>query len=132
MPIVGYNSGNFYVVELNVLQHVQRSSDSTLPSSRAMLQDNACTLPTEFSHSKITKAMIIFTRSILGICVCLSLAVEAAPAAVRQTFMVSAQVVAVDCTARPVKVKACAPVVVTTEAPQIGTVKTPATTVLYY
>lgn len=92
----------------------------------------ACTLPTEFSHSKITKAMIIFMRGILGICVCLSLAVEAAPAAVRQTFMVTAQVVAVDCTARPVKIKACAPVVVTIETPETGTVKTPVTTMLYY
>ena len=76
--------------------------------------------------------MITFLRGILGICVCLSLAVEATPSAVRQTFMVSAQVVAVDCTARPVKIKACAPVVVTTEMPQTGNVKTPAATVLFY
>ena len=76
--------------------------------------------------------MITFMRGILGICVCLSLAVDAAPAAVRQTFIVTAQVVAVDCTARPVKIKACAPVVVTTETPQTGNVKTPATTVLFY
>jgi hypothetical protein len=97
-----------------------------------MLQDNAYALPTEFSHSKITKAMIIFMRGILGICVCLPLAIEAAPAAVRQTFMVTAQVVAVDCTARPAKIKACAPLVVTTETPQTATVKTSVTTVLYY
>ena len=76
--------------------------------------------------------MIIFMRGILAICVCLSLAAEAAPAAVRQTFMVTAQVVAVDCTARPVKIKACAPVIVTTETPQTGNVKTPVTTVLSY
>jgi hypothetical protein len=46
--------------------------------------------------------------------------------------MVTAQVVAVDCTARPVKIKACAPVVVTTETPQTGNVRTPATAVLFY
>jgi hypothetical protein len=96
------------------------------------LQDIACMLPREFSHSKITEAMIIFMRGILGICVCLSLAAEAAPAAARQTFTVAAQVVAVDCTARPVKIKACAPVVVITETPQPTTVKTSVTTVLYY
>ena len=76
--------------------------------------------------------MITLLRGLVGICVCLSLAAEAAPAAVRQTFMVSAQVLAVDCTARPVKVKACAPVVITTEAPQPATRETSATTVLYY
>ena len=76
--------------------------------------------------------MITFMRGLVGICVCLSLAAEAAPAAVRQTFMVTAQVVAVDCTARPVKIKACAPVIVTTETPQTGNVKTPVTTVLSY
>jgi hypothetical protein len=76
--------------------------------------------------------MIIFMRGILGICVCLSLAAEAAPAAVRQTFTVTAQVVAVDCTTRPAKIKACAPVVVITETPQPTTVKTSVTTVLYY
>ncbi len=76
--------------------------------------------------------MITFMRGVLGICVCFSLPVEAVPAAVRQTFMVAAQVVTVDCTARPVKIKACAPVVVTTETPQTGTVKTPVTAVLYY
>jgi hypothetical protein len=82
--------------------------------------------------SKNTHAMINFMRGLVGICVCLSWAVEAAPAAVRQTFLVTAQVGAVDCTARPVKIKACAPAVVTTEAPQTGNVKTPVTTVLYY
>ena len=46
--------------------------------------------------------------------------------------MVTAQVVAVDCTARPVKIKACAPVVVTNETPQTATVTTSVTTVLYY
>src|SRR6202171_404624 len=73
--------GETYVVELNVLQHVQRSSDAAIPSSGAKFKDNGCALPT---HSKITKAMITmitFMRGILGICVCLSLAVDAAPAA---------------------------------------------------
>src|SRR6202171_6093021 len=121
--------GETYVVELNVLQHVQRSSDAAIPSSGAKFKDNGCALPT---HSKITKAMITFMRGILGICVCLSLPVDAAPAAVRQTFMVTAQVRAVDCTTRPVKIKACAPVVVTTDTPQTGNVMTPAKTVLFY
>jgi hypothetical protein len=76
--------------------------------------------------------MITFLRGVLGICVCFSLAVEAAPAAVRQRFMVTAQILAVDCTARPVKMKACAPVVVTTQTPQTGKARTSATTVLFY
>ena len=76
--------------------------------------------------------MITFTRGIVGICCFFSLAVEAAPAAVRQRFMVTAQVLAVDCTARPVKMKACAPVVVTTETQQTENAKTVVTTVLFY
>jgi hypothetical protein len=76
--------------------------------------------------------MITFMRALVGICVCLSLAVEAAPAAVRQPFRVTAQVLAVDCTARPVKIKACAPAVVTTETPRTGNATTSVRTVLYY
>lgn len=76
--------------------------------------------------------MITFMRALVGICVCFSLAVEAAPAAVRQRFVVTAQVLAVDCTARPVKIRACAPVAVNTETLQSGHVKTSVTRVLYY
>lgn len=77
--------------------------------------------------------MITFMRALVGICVCLSLAVEAAPVAVRQPFRVTAQVLAVDCTARPVRIKACAPALVTTETPRTGNIKTSVmTTVLFY
>ena len=76
--------------------------------------------PTEFSRPRDTKAMVSFVRGIVGICFLFSLAVTAAPTAVRQSFMVTAQVLAVDCTTRSVRTKACAPVIVTTETPPPG------------
>jgi hypothetical protein len=51
---------------------------------------------------------------------------------VRQSFVVTAQVLEVDCTTRLVKKKACAPVVVTTGTQQTGDATTVLTTVLYY
>ena len=107
--------------------------------------------PTEFSRPRNTKAMVSFGRWVVGICFLFSLAVTAAPTAVRQSFMVTAQVLAVDCTARSVRTKACAPVivitetappenarsgassvVVTTETPQPEKARSVVTTVLYY
>ena len=76
--------------------------------------------------------MITFMRGIVAICFLFSLAVEAAPTAVRQSLAVTAQVLAVDCTTRPVKKKSCAPVVVTTKMSQTENVKTVVTTVLYF
>ena len=61
--------------------------------------------------------MIQLLRGVVGIWVVFSLAATAAPTAVRQSFMITAQVLAVDCTARAVRTKACAPVIVTTETP---------------
>lgn len=78
------------------------------------------------------KAMLALLPGIAGICFFLSLAVEAAPTAARQSLAVTAQVLEVDCTQRPVKMKACAPVVVTTETPRVENARTVITTVLYY
>jgi hypothetical protein len=89
-------------------------------------------LPTKVFHSKNTIGMITFLRGIVGICFFFSLAAESAPTAVRQSLVVTAQVPAVDCTKLPVKKKACAPVVVTTQTPNTENVKTVVTTVLYY
>jgi len=106
--------------------------------------------PTEFSRPRDTKAMVSFARGVIGIWFLFSLAVTAAPTAVRQSFMITAQVLAVDCTARSVRMKACAPVivitetpppenarsgasvVVTTETPQPEKARSVVTTVLYY
>ena len=79
-----------------------------------------------------TKVIIDFMRGIVGICFLFSLAVEAAPTAARQSLVVTAQVLEVGCATRPMKKKACAPVVTTTETPQTESVKTVVTTVLYY
>ena len=76
--------------------------------------------------------MITFMRGIVAICFFFSMAVEGAPTAVRQGFVVTAQVLEVDCATRPVQSKACAPVFVTTETPQTENVKTVVTTLLYY
>ena len=76
--------------------------------------------------------MIYLMRGVVGIWFVFSLAATAAPTAVRQSFMVTAQVPAVDCSTRYVKTKACAPVVVTIEPPRTENVKTVVTTVLYY
>ncbi len=94
--------------------------------------------------------MVSFVRGVVGIWFLFSLAVTAAPTAVRQSFTVTAQVLAVDCTTRSVRTKACAAVIVTTEtpppenarsgAPMVVTTETPqaekarsvVTTVLYY
>ncbi len=93
--------------------------------------------------------MVFFGRGVVAIWFLFSLAVTAAPTAVRQSFMVTAQVLAVDCTTRSVRTKACAPVIVTTETPppenarngaSVFTTETPqpekarsvVTTVLYY
>ena len=94
--------------------------------------------------------MIQLLRGVVGIWVVFSLAATAAPTAVRQSLTVTAQVLPVDCTARSVRTKACAPVIVTTDTPQAenagggawGVVTTEAprtenarsvvTTVLYY
>ena len=76
-------------------------------------------------------AMITFMRGIVGICFFFSWAVEATPTAVRQSLVVTAQVLEVDCATRPVKKKACAHVIVTTETPAEN-VKTGVTTMLYY
>ena len=76
--------------------------------------------------------MITLIRGFVWICVCFSLAAEAAPSAVTQRFVVTAHVPQVDCTTRPVKIRACAPVVITTEAPQTGILRTRSTTTLYY
>ena len=64
--------------------------------------------------------MISLVRGAVGIWFLFSLAATAAPTAVRQSFMVTAQVLAVDCTTRSVRTKACAPVIVTTETAQPG------------
>ena len=106
--------------------------------------------PTEFSRPRGTKAMVSFVRGVIGIWFLFSLPVTAAPTAVRQSFMITAQVLAVDCTARSVRTKACAPVivitetappenarsgasvVVTTETPQPEKARSVVTTVLYY
>jgi len=88
--------------------------------------------PTEFSRPRDTKAMVSFVRGVVGIWFLFSLAVTAAPTAVRQSFMVTAQVLAVDCTTRSVRTKACAPVIVTTETPQAEKTRSVVTTVLYY
>jgi hypothetical protein len=76
--------------------------------------------------------MIYFLRGVVGIWFVFSLAATAAPTAVRQSFVVTAQVLAVDCTARSVRTKACAPMVITTEPPRAENVKSVVTTVLYY
>ncbi len=94
--------------------------------------------------------MVSFVRGVVGIWFLFSLAVTAAPTAVRQSFTVTAQVLAVDCTTRSVRTKACVPVIVTTETPPpenarsgasvVVTTETPqaekarsvVTTVLYY
>ena len=94
--------------------------------------------------------MISLVRGAVGIWFLFSLAATAAPTAVRQSFMVTAEVLAVDCTTRSVRTKACAPVIVTTETPPpenarsgasvVVTTETPqsekargvVTTVLYY
>jgi hypothetical protein len=78
------------------------------------------------------KAMLALLPGIVGICFSFSLAVEAAPMVVRQSLAVTARVLEVDCTKRPVKMKACAAVVVTTETAQAENAKTVITTVLYY
>jgi hypothetical protein len=95
-------------------------------------------LPTKVSPSRSTKAMIYFLRGVVGIWFVFSLAATAAPTAVRQSFVVTAQVLAVDCSTRSVKTRACAPVVITTEplraTEPLGTenVKSVVMTVLYY
>ena len=82
--------------------------------------------------------MICFMRGVVGICFLFSLPATAAPTAVRQSFMVTAQVFAVDCGTRSVKTRACAPVVInteptrTTEPLRSENAKSVVTTVLYY
>jgi hypothetical protein len=89
-------------------------------------------LPTKVCPPRSTRARIYFLRGVVGIWVVFSVAATAAPKAVRQSFMVTAQVLAVDCTTRSMKAKACAPVVVTIEPPRTENVKSVVTTVLYY
>jgi hypothetical protein len=88
--------------------------------------------PTKVSPSRSTEAMIYFLRGVVGIWFVFSLAATAAPTAVRQSFMVTAQVLAVDCSTRSVRTRACAPVVITIEPPRTENVKRVVTTVLYY
>ena len=82
--------------------------------------------------------MIYLMRGVVGISFFFSLAATAAPTAVRQSFMITAHVLAVDCTTRSVRTRACAPVVITTEPqrttepPRTENVKGVVTTVLYY
>ena len=76
--------------------------------------------------------MIYFLRGVVAVSFFFSLAAAAAPTAVRQRFVVSAQVLAIDCTTRSAKTKACAPVVVTTETPRTENVRSVVTTVVYY
>ena len=76
--------------------------------------------------------MIYFLRGVVAVSVFFSLAAAAAPTAVRQSFIVTAHVLAIDCTTRSVKTKACAPVVVTTETPRTENVRSVVTTVVYY
>lgn len=83
-------------------------------------------------HISSTNALIAFMRGVVGICFLFSLTVDAAPRAVRQTLVVTAQVLEVDCTTRAVKKKACAPVVVTTETPKTENARLVLTTVLFY
>jgi hypothetical protein len=129
---------------------VQYSSDSAIPFFGNNIQTQGPYCYPRFSPSRSTKAMIYFLRGVVGIWVVFSLAATAAPTAVRQSFVVTAQVLPIDCTARLVRTKACAPVIVTTETPQpengrsgasaVVTTETPrtenarsvVTTVLYY
>ena len=78
------------------------------------------------------RATIALSRGMVGLCFAFSLIAEGAPTAVRHGMVVRAQVLEVDCSLRPVKKKACAPMVVTTEAPQSGPVKTVVTTAHSY
>lgn len=71
--------------------------------------------------------MIVFMRGIVGICLLFSLTVEAAPTSARSSFAVSAQVRLADCRTVPVKKKACAPVLVSTETLQAGYSRTAVT-----
>ena len=61
-----------------------------------------------------------------------SLPVEAAPKTLMQGFVVGTQVLEVDCIARPVKKKACAPMHIASEKTQIENVDAVVTTVLYF
>jgi hypothetical protein len=105
---------------------------SALPFYGAMFRGNACALRTNVSHFKNTKAKIAFMCGVVGIWFSSSLAVEAAPTAVKRSFAVTAQVLLVDCTTHPVKMKACAPVFVTTDTPPTENVNTVMNTVRYY
>jgi hypothetical protein len=71
--------------------------------------------------------MIVFMRGLVGICLLFSLAVEAAPTSARSSFAVTTLVRSVDCRAVPVKKKACAPVLVSTETSQAGYSRTAVT-----
>jgi hypothetical protein len=120
------------VVAIRCHAHAESTrARSTLPFYGAMFRGNACALPTNVSHFKNTKAKIAFICSIVGIWFSFSLAVEAAPTAMKRSFAVTAQVLLVDCTAHLVKKKACAPVFVTTDTLSTDNIKT-VNNVLYY
>jgi hypothetical protein len=105
---------------------------SVLPFYGAMFRGNACALRSNVSHFKNTQAKIAFLCGIVGIWFSFSLAVEAAPTAMKRSFAVTAQVLLVDCTTHLVKKKACAPVFFTTDLPPTENVKTVINNVRYY
>ncbi len=78
--------------------------------------------------------LYFFLQGLVGACFMSCSSADAAPKTVRSTVSITAQVVEVDCTNRPVKIKACAPVFRRDEeVPQNANARNPVvTTVLFY
>jgi hypothetical protein len=87
---------------------------------------------TNASHFKNTTAKIASICGMVAMWFFFSLAVEAAPMAVKRSLMVTTQVLLVDCTTHLVKKKACAPVSVTTDTAMTENIKNVTYTVRYY
>jgi len=78
--------------------------------------------------------LYFFLEGLVGACLMSCSSADAAPKTVRSTVSITAQVVEVGCTNRPVKIKACAPVFRRDEeVPQNANARNPVvTTVLFY
>jgi hypothetical protein len=82
---------------------------------------------------KLASSRICFLlQGLVGACFLSCSSADAAPKTVKSRVIITAYVAAVDCTNRPVKTKACAPVIVTREMPELGKPPAVTTTVLFY
>jgi hypothetical protein len=82
---------------------------------------------------KLASSRICFLlQGLVGACFMSCSSADDAPKTVKSSVSVTAYVAAVDCTNRPVKTKACAPVIVTREMPERGKLPAVTTTVLFY